>query len=164
MDLSSVNLKLFKKSRRITYFLAVVLLALTIVFSVTNGALDGFKLANYAGFLSFTFLCLALAVTPFRKLFPIFPLNSSLVYARRAIGVSAFGFAAVHFLAQFVFTFQASFDSFFSAVQLSGLGIPTGSFSFFILFLLALTSTDYAVKALGKTWFVLHKAVYLAYP
>jgi len=32
------------------------------------------------------------------------------------------------------------------------------------LFLLAATSTDYAVKKMGRKWFTLHKLVYLAYP
>ena len=164
MNLSSLNQSFLKKARTATYFISTVLLALTLVLSFKNGSLDGFALANYAGFLTFTFLCLALAVTPFRIVFPSFPLNPSFYLARRSLGVSAFGFALVHFASLFVFVFESSLEKFFPAVQASGFGIPTGTVSLFFLFVLALTSTDFAVKKLGKNWFSLHKLAYLAYP
>jgi DMSO/TMAO reductase YedYZ heme-binding membrane subunit len=46
----------------------------------------------------------------------------------------------------------------------SGGGLAFAFLSFIMLFLLAITSTDWAVRKLGRRWFTLHSLIYLAYP
>lgn len=108
-------------------------------------------------------LCLYLALlhTPLYVQFPKLPLRGIYHQARRAIGVSAFGFAVLH----------ASFAFFGLLGGFGGLkflneryltAIILSSTALFILLLMALTSFDAAVRYLGKRWKQLHRLVYLA--
>ena len=146
----------FKKGRLAVYAAAFALLLLAIALSLGQSAIDTTRLANYSGFLSFSFISIALLITPIRKIFPQFGPNASLYYARRAVGVSAFGFALAHFALQFVFLFGMK-------VGLLGNAL-TGLAALAILFALGITSTDYAVRKMGRNWFRLQRLAYLAYP
>ena len=165
MNLKEFNMKILKKARKITYGIAVLLLLITLVinYNFSTGVLDYFGVANANGYLAFTFLSLALAVASVMKLWPKFALNSSLFLARRAIGVSAFGFAAVHGLLLFVYAFGASVANVLLADNATGGGLILGSISLFFLFILTCTSTDWAQRTLGKLWYKLHMLTYLAY-
>jgi sulfoxide reductase heme-binding subunit YedZ len=156
MAFEKLNRAVFKKARPITYLAALILLAASAFLSLNSGGIGFLGLANRAGWLSFSFISLALLVTPLRAVLPKFSLNPSLVYARRAFGVSGCGFALLHFVLQSVFLF--------------GFGLGplertwAGTIAMAIIFVLGITSTDYAVRKLGRNWFRLQRLVYLAYP
>ncbi|OIO24991.1 hypothetical protein AUJ14_05110 [Candidatus Micrarchaeota archaeon CG1_02_55_22] len=161
-NLARRNSLLLKHARTATYALAVLLLAVTIFFAGNARGINYIKLADNTGFLAFTFLCLALAVTPIRKLSPSFALNPPLYRARRALGVSAFGFALVHSALRSGVQYGVSFERFLFVA--SGNGVIYGVIAFAILLLLASISTDWAVRKMGKAWFDVQKLAYLAYP
>ncbi|NUN11714.1 ferric reductase-like transmembrane domain-containing protein [Candidatus Micrarchaeota archaeon] len=164
MDLVGLNSFLLRKSRLITYVKAFVLFLIAWFLASNNGEVNYFLFANYLGYLSFAFISASLMVTPLRIVFPKFPFNSSLVYARRAIGVSGFVFGLMHYLIQLNVWFNWDLSLVLSFNDATGYALSASLIALFFLFLLAATSFDFFVKKLGKNWFTLHKLVYLAYP
>lgn len=102
-------------------------------------------------------LVLSLACTPLNTLLAFRPA----LQVRRALGVYAFGYAALHLL---VFAgVDYAFD--FTLLQDALLEKPyalVGFAAFLILLPLALTSTKNSMKRLGQTWKKIHCGVYLA--
>lgn len=108
-----------------------------------------------------SFLYLALLVTPFTKAFPGLHLTPQLIHARRALGVSAFLFAALH--AFFAFTKELGGFGGLPYLRTDYLAaVAAGAVAVTILLLLALTSFDGMVRRLGPSWKKLHRFVYLA--
>jgi len=110
------------------------------------------------GMLTLIFLSLTVAVTPLRKIFGI----NALVKYRRMLGLFAFFYGALHLLT------YVWFDRLF---DLKSVGqdvvrrpfILVGMTAFFLMFPLAITSTNKMVKRLGgKRWARLHRLVYVA--
>lgn len=106
------------------------------------------------------FLCMALAVTPLRKL-------SGWIWLarmRRMFGLYAFFYASLHFL-----TFLW-FDHFFDVAEMwadviKRPFITVGFIAFVLLLPLALTSTNNMIKRIGaKRWQWLHRLVYFIVP
>lgn len=106
------------------------------------------------------FLCMALAVTPLRKL-------SGWIWLariRRMFGLYAFFYASLHFL-----TFLW-FDHFFDVAEMwadviKRPFITIGFIAFVLLLPLALTSTNNMIKRIGaKRWQWLHRLVYFIVP
>jgi sulfoxide reductase heme-binding subunit YedZ len=118
-----------------------------------------FSLAiNVSGGWAFVFLFLALACTPVQRL-----TRSAWVAAvRRPLGLAAFGYCVLHFLAYFGIGQKWNvqfviYDSWHTASR-----IP-GWLSLLLLVPLALTSTDGMARWLGgKRWKLLHRLVYLS--
>lgn len=164
MDFKSFNQRIFKKFRVIIYSISLTLLIILFIISFSKGKINTVSLANNLGYLAFIYLSLALSVTPIRKIFPEFPFNQSFANGRRAMGVSAFVFAFFHINLHFFFTFSGSQEALIKFSVANRYGILSGLIAFFILFAMALTSTDWAVKKLGRKWFRLHRLVYIAYP
>jgi len=106
------------------------------------------------------FLCITLAVTPLRRLSGW----NWLVKLRRMIGLFAFFYALVHFVA-FLW-----FDHFFDvAAMLQDVWerpfILVGFIAFVLLIPLAVTSTNAMIKRLGgKRWQWLHRLIYVIAP
>lgn len=106
------------------------------------------------------FLCITLAVTPLRRLSGW----NWLVKLRRMVGLFAFFYAFVHFLA-FLW-----FDHFFDvAAMLQDVWerpfILVGFIAFVLLIPLAATSTNAMIKRLGgKRWQWLHRLIYVIAP
>ena len=153
---------LLKNARKIVYALAFAIACATIAvhakdWNTTTSMSDAF------GYLSFSFISLALAVSPIRALFPAWRYNASLYMARRALGVSSFVFAALHYAMNPMLFYRGSLDMFL-ANSGYGIWVWAGIAAIAVLFLLAATSMDYAVRKLGRRWFTLQKLVYLAYP
>lgn len=104
------------------------------------------------------FLCITLAVTPLRRLSGW----NWLLRLRRMLGLFAFFYAALHFLA-FLW-----FDHFFELAAmwqdvLKRPFITVGFIAFVLLVPLAATSTNGMIKRLGgRRWLLLHRSVYLA--
>jgi sulfoxide reductase heme-binding subunit YedZ len=129
---------------------------------VPGGSLQTIRIEQTFGFISLALLYCAIVISPLTKVFPNLPGKDSIVHARRAIGVSAFYFAALHM-----------YISFFG--QLGGFaGVPYltptyhvsllgGVFALGVLGIMAATSFDWVIDKMGyKHWKLLHRLVYLA--
>ena len=110
------------------------------------------------GMLTLIFLCLALAVTPLRKIFGV----NSLVKFRRMLGLFAFFYGSLHLLTYVWFDRQFKLLSTVQDVAQRPF-ILLGLTAFVLMAPLALTSTNRMVKRLGgKRWARLHRLVYVA--
>lgn len=110
------------------------------------------------GMLTLVFLLLSLAVTPLRKMTGW----NWLGMHRRVLGLYAFFYGALHFLAYIWFDRLFNFKSVLGDV-LQRRFIAVGFASFLIMIPLAVTSTNRMLKRLGgRRWNRLHKMVYLA--
>ena len=80
---------------------------------------------------------------------------------RRLLGLYAFFFALGHFAIYLVFDLSFDFSSLWADIQKRPY-ITVGFLAFLILLALALTSSNYSRRKLGKHWLVLHRSVYVA--
>ncbi|MFA5929841.1 MAG: ferric reductase-like transmembrane domain-containing protein [Candidatus Micrarchaeia archaeon] len=152
-----------KNARKLVYAIAFIIACATFVAFSKNGnaTLDT---ANAFGFLAFSAISLALAASPVRALFPAWKYNAAYYRARRALGVSGFVFAFLHYFIQPFLFYKGDVAFFLSAAGEAGTWLWVGVAALAMLFLLAATSTDYAVRKMGKRWFTLQKLTYLVYP
>ncbi len=119
------------------------------------------KLTDFYALTALAFLYFALLATPLTQAVPMPRLRVVYVKARRAIGVSAFFFGLIH--AAISFFFLIGGFSGLLVLPLRGFVAVTFGFSaLLILSLLAATSFDVMVRALGPKWKILHRLVYLA--
>jgi sulfoxide reductase heme-binding subunit YedZ len=110
------------------------------------------------GMLTLVFLCLALAITPLRKIFGV----NSLVKFRRMLGLFAFFYGSLHLLTYVWFDRQFKLLSTVQDIAQRPF-ILAGMTAFVLMVPLALTSTNRMIKRLGgKRWARLHRLVYLA--
>jgi len=110
------------------------------------------------GMLTLVFLCLALAVTPLRKIFGV----NSLVKYRRMLGLFAFFYGSLHLLTYVWFDRQFKLLSTVEDVARRPF-ILAGMTAFLLMLPLAITSTNKMVRRLGgKRWARLHRLVYVA--
>jgi sulfoxide reductase heme-binding subunit YedZ len=123
-----------------------------------DGAAATEFLLHPTGETSARLMILALMLTPLRMLFPASRLIAWLVQRRRYIGVAAFGYAAFHLV-----LYVADMGS-LRAIwgEAFVLGIWTGWLARFIFVPLAVTSNDYWVRRLRKSWKPLQRLVYPA--
>lgn len=121
------------------------------------GPEPGKALVWLTGTWAFNFLLIALVVTPLYRL-----LNQRWVLVhRRMLGLWAFLYTSLHALAYATFLLQWQWADITSEiVKRPYLLLGTGAWT--ILLALALTSTRWAQKSLGKRWKALHKLVYFA--
>src|SRR5882762_9080235 len=105
------------------------------------------RLEQTYAFLSLIYLYLTLLASPLAYVFPDFPFQKQYVHARRALGVSVFYFALLHSSISFFGQLNGFTGiSFFTDTFLPGLII--GFTALIILFLLTITSVDFAVRKL----------------
>ncbi|HKO61907.1 MAG TPA: protein-methionine-sulfoxide reductase heme-binding subunit MsrQ [Pyrinomonadaceae bacterium] len=110
------------------------------------------------GMLTLVFLMLTVAVSPVRQVFKW----NGLVKFRRMLGLFAFFYGLLHLLT------YVAFDRYFNlgtvpADVWARPFIAVGMLAFFLMFPLAITSTNKMVKRLGgKRWRTLHRLVYAA--
>ena len=110
------------------------------------------------GMLTLVFLCLALAVTPLRKIFGV----NALVKFRRMLGLFAFFYGSLHLLTYVWFDRQFHLLSTIEDIGRRPF-ILLGMTAFVLMLPLAITSTNRMVKRLGgKRWARLHRLVYFA--
>ncbi|HJT65031.1 MAG TPA: protein-methionine-sulfoxide reductase heme-binding subunit MsrQ [Pyrinomonadaceae bacterium] len=110
------------------------------------------------GMLTLVFLCLALAVTPLRKIFGV----NMLVKFRRVLGLFAFFYGSLHLLTYVWFDRQFHLLSTIEDIGRRPF-ILAGMTAFVLMTPLAITSTNRMVKRLGgKRWARLHRLVYFA--
>lgn len=131
--------------------------------SVTADALK--YLLHHWGFVACVVLAVVLAFTPLRVLWPKWGVAQAVNKHRRLVGVAAFVYAALHVTTHFIY--EGGLDvSFVPDIFRAALTKPfqvTGLIAFVILFVLAVTSPNAAIKWLGgKLWKNIHRLVYVA--
>jgi sulfoxide reductase heme-binding subunit YedZ len=115
-------------------------------------------LSHGTGFAALRILIISLAITPVRR---ISKHLSWLVRFRRMLGLYAFFYACIHLLVYL--KLYANLDWPTLVNDLSKRRYIIAGFSAWLLLLpLALTSTKWSIRKLGKQWQVLHRLVYLA--
>jgi methionine sulfoxide reductase heme-binding subunit len=115
-------------------------------------------LSHGTGFAALRILIISLAITPIRRLSKHL---GWLVRFRRMLGLYAFFYACVHLLVYL--KFYANLDWPTLVNDLSKRRYIIAGFSAWLMLLpLALTSTKWSIRKLGKRWQLLHRLVYLA--
>jgi methionine sulfoxide reductase heme-binding subunit len=113
-------------------------------------------LTHVTGEWGLRLLWVSLAITPLRRLFRW----NVLLKFRRLLGVCSFVYISAH-LSIFL-VFDHFFDWLSIIEDIIDRPYITVGFAAYVLMLpLAITSLNYWQKKLGKTWFTLHKAVYV---
>ena len=120
---------------------------------------------HHLGFVACLLLAIVLTFTPLRVLFPKWGIAQALNRHRRLVGVSAFAYALLHFIVHVWYQYDGTYDG--TITQLGKeLRKPfqlTGLFALSILFVLAITSVNAAIRWLGgKKWKNIHRLAYLA--
>lgn len=114
------------------------------------------------GYIGLALTILVFILNPLLSRFPKFPLAGKINHYRRNIGVAAFIYVAIHFLAVVKFkTYE--FGSFpWIALLIHPVLLPA-VIAFIIFFLLTITSNNYSVRKLGgQRWKKLHRKGYIA--
>ena len=107
----------------------------------------------------------ACLIGPLMWVIPRMPLNGMLRAGRRAMGVSAFIVAIPHVACYVWPVLLENWRDLFEPGLLWVVGLVLGLLAFLDLSMLAWTSRDAAVKAMGgKRWKRLHRTVYIATP
>ena len=117
------------------------------------------EIEHFLGLWSLRILCLALAVTPLARLLR----GSELLQFRRMVGLYAFAYATIHFLAYLVLDLGNYAGAILEDIAKRPF-ITVGFVAWLILLAMALTSTRAAMFKLGPLWKRLHRLVYLAAP
>ena len=113
---------------------------------------------HWTGVQAARLLLLTLAVTPLTRLLPRAAAIRWLMRRRRDIGLVTFFYALAHTLAYLV----RKSDLPLIASEALEAGMLTGWIAFLVFIALAMTSNDASMRALGRQWRSLHKAVYAA--
>ena len=125
-------------------------------FANTLGANPAEALIRSTGDWTLRFLCLTLAVTPLRQQFGL----SALARLRRMLGLYAFFYASLHFLAFAWLDMGFELDAIVKDIGKRPF-ILVGFLALVLMAPLAATSFNRAIKAMGAArWQALHKAVY----
>lgn len=116
-------------------------------------------LLHHFGFIACVLLATVLSFSPLRILFPRWKVAQALNRHRRFVGVSAFVYAALHL--GFQFLHEDGWPTFWTDARKPF--ILAGLATFSILFVLAVTSLNVAVRAIGgRRWKMLHRLAYFA--
>ena len=111
---------------------------------------------NLTGFWALTLLMSSLAITPLRRM----TRWNGIIGARKVLGNFAFFYAVLHFVTYLV---DQSFSmGFIVADVVKHWWVTVGFAALLLLVPLALTSSQRAIRRLGKRWQKLHRLVYVA--
>ncbi|MGJ7580585.1 sulfite oxidase heme-binding subunit YedZ [Variovorax sp. RHLX14] len=155
-----MNKLLMSKAGKPIVFLLCLLPFLWLVYGAFNdglGANPAEYLIRSTGDWTLRFICIVLAVTPFRVTFKL----TGLARYRRMLGLFVYFYVVVHLLSYS--WFDMGFDIGEIAKDIAKRNFILVGFAAFVLLTpLAATSFNRAIKALGaKRWQRLHKLVYL---
>lgn len=149
------------------YIICFSLILSAIIFTLVHevippGTLQTIRLTQIYALTALTYVYIALLATPLTRILPDLPFRGQYIFVRRALGVSAFYFAALHAS----FAFWGQLGGFAGLPFLSDTYIQAITLSFTALVILtamAVTSFDKMIVILGfSTWKLLHRFVYLA--
>jgi sulfite exporter TauE/SafE len=110
-------------------------------------------MVDYTGHGGLILLILALAARPLSHLFKF---CAPLMLYRRAIGVGAFVLSLAHTFHMIEHSFQWNFDALSFMIPLHQVSIWIGAISIALMAPAALTSSDWMMTKLGKSWRYLH--------
>ncbi len=110
-------------------------------------------MVDYTGHGGLILLILALVARPLSHIYKSW---SALMTYRRAIGVGAFVLSLAHTFHMIEHTFQWNFDALSFMIPRHQVSIWLGAIAIALMTPAALTSSDWMVKKLGKTWRYLH--------
>jgi len=117
------------------------------------------KLLHQSGEIAIWTLGAVLALSPLRVLFPRSPIVAALNRHRRIIGVTACIYGLLHF--SFHILYEGGFDGLVRSLSKPFIWLGLAGLS--ILVVLALTSNQWSIRALGgKNWKLLHRLAYFA--
>jgi methionine sulfoxide reductase heme-binding subunit len=116
-------------------------------------------LTHRTGWWALFFLLASLAMTPLRRLTGA----SDWIRIRRMLGLWGFAFACCHLSIYLVLDLQGEWAGIFADI-LKRPYITVGFTAWLLLIPLALTSTQSAMRKLGRRWGVLHRLVYVIAP
>ena len=116
---------------------------------------------HHWGLVGCVLLAVVLTFSPLRVLFPRSAVARALNRHRRLVGVAAFAYGLLHFVAHTRHVYDGTFETFTKEIgkpfQLVGLG------ALLILFVLTVTSLNAVVRWLGaRAWKNLHRFAYVA--
>jgi sulfoxide reductase heme-binding subunit YedZ len=120
---------------------------------------------HHLGFIACLLLVIVLTFTPLRVLFPKWDVALALNRHRRLVGVSAFAYALLHFAVHVFYQYDGTYDGTITQLgkELQKPFQLTGLVALTILFVLAATSVNAAVRWLGgRKWKNLHRFAYVA--
>jgi methionine sulfoxide reductase heme-binding subunit len=123
----------------------------------TLGANPVERITHRTGSATLILLLCSLAITPLRKWSGMF----WLIQFRRLVGLFAFFYGSLHLLTYLWLDQSFSIRSIAHDVVKRPF-ITMGTLAWLLLFPLALTSTQNAIRSLGKNWVRLHRLVYSA--
>lgn len=141
-------------------FLASLIPALWLVYRTFTGRLGTNPVEDLlltTGLWAFRFLLISLAITPIRRLTGW----NRIIQFRRMIGLFAFFYAVCH-LSIYVVLDQGLELKFIFADIAKRRFITAGMLAFVLMVPLALTSTQAAIRRLGRRWQTLHRLVYFS--
>ncbi len=146
-------------NKKSAFFLAILALMVALGAYESLFALPAITIfIRYFALIGFGLLCITLMIGPLSLYRP--EAFNQLIKPRRALGIAAFLFIALHFI--LYFGSQGSWD-----LELTIDSIPLGGLmmaSMGILLVLAITSSDYAIKQLGfANWKNIQRASYLVF-
>ncbi|MGO4222020.1 protein-methionine-sulfoxide reductase heme-binding subunit MsrQ [Lysobacter sp. TAF61] len=108
------------------------------------------------GLWALRFLMITLAITPLRQLSN----QPALLRFRRMLGLYAFAYATLHLSAYLVLDLRGYWATIFSEIVKRPY-ITVGFAAWLLLLPLAITSTQAAIRRLGRNWARLHQLVYV---
>ena len=118
---------------------------------------------QFFGLWAFGFLIASMLLGPLTFVLPWIPLRTSLMYGRRAVGVSALLFAVLHVASYFWSVLRRNWREIYTPGTIWFVGLVLGIFALIILIALGFTSRDSAVKRMGgRKWKKLHRTVRIA--
>ena len=150
-----------RAARRVPAWTLYALGTLPVLWLFYMGATGGLgvepvkALEHELGLIALQLLIAGLAITPLRRFAGV-----NLIKFRRALGLVAFAYVALHLLVWLVLDVQILSQVW--ADILKRPYITVGMASFVLLVPLAATSNDWSVRRLGPRWRTVHKAVYAA--
>ena len=143
---------------RYAFWALLAVPAVPVLASLAVGTADAESLLQPSGEFAARFLIVALMITPLRLLLPATRWLEWLARRRRAIGVAAFAYAALH-----TGLYVVDMGTLRTMLaELFALGIWTGWVAFGLMLVLGLTSNDASVRALGRRWKTVHRCAYAA--
>lgn len=155
----NANTLLLKPATKPVLFVLALLPFLALIygaFANTLGANPAEALIRSTGDWTLRFLCVTLAVTPLRQQFGL----SALARLRRMLGLYAFFYGTLHFLAFSWLDMGFDVDAIVKDIGKRPF-ILVGFLALVLMAPLAATSFNRAIKAMGAArWQTLHKAVY----
>lgn len=138
--------------------LALPALGMTIGLTGSDDPKIFHELLHPSGEFSARFMIIAMLASPLALLFKGKAVPKWLIRNRRYFGVAAFAYAALH--TAFYLIDAATVDKVFG--ELPKLYIWTGWIAFLIFVPMAITSSDYFVRKMGRHWKTLQRTTYAA--